>query len=95
MQTKVTQQQIQAALADQSRVSLANLPTPLDECTRLSRALTGGTEGPRIFIKRDDLTGQALGGNKVRHLEFRVGDVLARGCDIFISNPAHLELVPA
>ena len=84
MLTHVTQDQIQAALAAQPRVSLANLPTPLEECPRLSRALSAGAEGPRIFIKRDDLTGQALGGNKVRHLEFRVGDALARGCDTFI-----------
>ena len=75
MQTKVTEEQIQAALATQPRVSLANLPTPLEECTRFSQALGG----PRIFIKRDDLTGLAFGGNKARHIEFRIADALERG----------------
>ena len=84
MQTKVTVEQIQAALATQPRVSIANLPTPLEACPQLSRELSGGDNGPRIFIKRDDLTGQALGGNKVRHMEFRMGAALARGCDTFI-----------
>ena len=53
-------------LAALPRVRLAALPTPLDEAPRLAKALAGGGEGPRILIKRDDLTGFALGGNKVR-----------------------------
>src|SRR5215218_1998207 len=52
-------------------------PTPLEEAPRLSEALGG----PRILIKRDDLTGFAFGGNKVRALEFRMADVKAKGCD--------------
>ena len=84
MQTKVTPEQIQKALAAQPRVSIAHLPTPLEECPQLARALSGGEGGPRIFIKRDDLTGQAMGGNKVRHMEFRIGDALAHGADTFI-----------
>ena len=84
MQTKVTTEQIREALATQPRVSIAHLPTPLEECPQLSRALSGGKKGPRILIKRDDLTGQALGGNKVRHMEFRIGDAVARGADTFI-----------
>jgi 1-aminocyclopropane-1-carboxylate deaminase/D-cysteine desulfhydrase-like pyridoxal-dependent ACC family enzyme len=84
MQTKVTTEQIREALATRPRVSIAHLPTPLEECPQLSRALSGGEKGPRILIKRDDLTGQALGGNKVRHMEFRIGDAVARGADTFI-----------
>ena len=44
------------------RISLCALPTPLIEAKRLAESL----QGPRIFIKRDDLTGLALGGNKAR-----------------------------
>ncbi len=83
-QAYITPEELRSALASLPRVSLAQLPTPLEECPRLSGALSPSGTGPRIFIKRDDLTGQALGGNKVRHLEFRVGDALARGCDTYI-----------
>jgi len=51
---------------DVPRLHLAQLPTPLEEARRLSACLGG----PRIFFKRDDLTGVGLGGNKVRKLEF-------------------------
>ena len=61
------------------RVPIAALPTPLEEMPRLRAAL--GPDVPRLFVKRDDLTGLAFGGNKVRHLEFRVADVLAKGAD--------------
>jgi 1-aminocyclopropane-1-carboxylate deaminase/D-cysteine desulfhydrase-like pyridoxal-dependent ACC family enzyme len=55
-------------------------PTPLEEMPRLSEALGG----PRILVKRDDLTGLAFGGNKVRAIEFRMADVRAKGCDAFV-----------
>jgi 1-aminocyclopropane-1-carboxylate deaminase/D-cysteine desulfhydrase-like pyridoxal-dependent ACC family enzyme len=55
-------------------------PTPLEEAPRLSEALGG----PRILFKRDDLTGFAFGGNKVRAIEFRMADVKAKGCDAFV-----------
>ena len=54
------------------RVPIALKPTPLHEAPNLSRALGG----PRIFIKRDDLTGVAFGGNKLRNLEFRLAHAL-------------------
>lgn len=54
------------------RVSIALRPTPLHEMPNLSRRLGG----PRIFIKRDDLTGVAFGGNKLRNLEFRLAHAL-------------------
>ena len=66
------------------RKSLAFLPTPLAELARLSAALGG----PRVFMKRDDQTGLATGGNKARKLEFLVGDALARGCDSLVSGGA-------
>lgn len=63
------------------KASLGFFPTPLVELTRLSKALGG----PRIFMKRDDQTGLALGGNKTRKLEYLLGDALARGCDAVIT----------
>ena len=72
----------EAALARQPRVRLGHLPTPLEPLDGLTRALG---PGPRIFAKRDDCTGLALGGNKVRKLEFLVGEALAQGCDTLIT----------
>ena len=64
------------------REPVAILPTALEEAPRLRDAL--GANAPRIFIKRDDLTGLAFGGNKVRHLEFRLADMKAKGCDSLV-----------
>lgn len=63
------------------RVSLVAAPTPLEAEPNLSTALGG----PQILVKRDDLTGLVFGGNKVRELEFFVGDALAKGADIFVA----------
>lgn len=63
------------------RVSLAHAPTPLEPLDRL-RSVVGG---PRLWIKRDDCTGLAQGGNKARKLEFLVADALAQGCDTLIT----------
>jgi D-cysteine desulfhydrase/L-cysteate sulfo-lyase len=62
------------------RLRLAHLPTPLEEAHRLSDALGG----PRIYFKRDDLTGVGLGGNKVRKLEFILGRAVAEGADALV-----------
>ncbi len=62
------------------RAPLAHLPTPLEELPRFSAALGG----PRIYIKRDDCTGLAFGGNKTRHNEFLLGDALEQGADMFV-----------
>ena len=63
------------------RFPLAQLPTPVERLTRLSRELGG----PELLIKRDDQTGLALGGNKTRKLEFLVGDALAQGADTLVT----------
>ncbi len=63
------------------RRPLALLPTPLHELPRLSTAV-GGVP---IWIKRDDLTGFALGGNKVRKLEFLLADALRQGADTLVT----------
>ncbi len=63
------------------RVTLAQLPTPLHSLDRLSRSIGG----PRIWVKRDDLSGSTLSGNKVRKLEFLLAAALANGCDTVIT----------
>ncbi len=63
------------------RASLAHLPTPIEPLPRLSGLLGG----PAIFIKRDDQTGLATGGNKTRKLEFLVGHALESGADTLIT----------
>lgn len=68
-------------LSDFPRVSLAHLPTPLEFLPRLSEHLGG----PEIFVKRDDCTGLATGGNKTRKLEFSMGEAVQQGADTIIS----------
>jgi len=63
------------------RISLAHLPTPLEPLPRLSAALGG----PQIWIKRDDQTGLATGGNKARKLEFLAAEALAQGATTLIT----------
>jgi 1-aminocyclopropane-1-carboxylate deaminase/D-cysteine desulfhydrase-like pyridoxal-dependent ACC family enzyme len=64
------------------RERIAHLPTALEEMPRLREAL--GPQAPRLFVKRDDATGLAFGGNKVRHLEFRLGDIRTQGADTLV-----------
>jgi len=73
------------ALAEIPRFPLAQLPTPLQEARNLRTALGGPERSPRILIKRDDLTGLAFGGNKVRKLEFLVADALAAGATVLVT----------
>jgi 1-aminocyclopropane-1-carboxylate deaminase/D-cysteine desulfhydrase-like pyridoxal-dependent ACC family enzyme len=71
---------LRARIAKVPRTRLACLPTPFHEMPRLA-ALLGG---PRLFIKRDDLTGLALGGNKVRNWEFRLPELVQEGTEVAI-----------
>jgi 1-aminocyclopropane-1-carboxylate deaminase/D-cysteine desulfhydrase-like pyridoxal-dependent ACC family enzyme len=80
----ITCELLQQRVAQVPRVSLAKLPTPLEELPRFSAALGG----PRIFIKREDLTGLAFGGNKTRMLEFRMANALKEGADCIINGAA-------
>ncbi len=73
--------EIRSRFASIPRVSLALLPTPFHEAPRLAAAIGVG----RLFIKRDDLTGLAFGGNKTRNLEFRMADAVEQGADVFIA----------
>ncbi len=79
---------VRTALAEQPRVSLAQLPTPLQDAVRLREALGGPARCPRILIKRDDLTALGLGGNKARKLEYLVADALAQGATTLITTGA-------
>ena len=66
------------------QVDLGYFPTPLHECPRLSATLGG----PRIFMKREDCSGLAFGGNKVRQLTFTIGDAVAQGADTIVHGAA-------
>jgi 1-aminocyclopropane-1-carboxylate deaminase/D-cysteine desulfhydrase-like pyridoxal-dependent ACC family enzyme len=67
-----------------ARIELAALPTPLVAAPRLAEALGTGL----LYVKRDDLTGFALGGNKARSLEFLIADALQRGADTLVTGGA-------
>lgn len=66
------------------RVRLAQLPTPLEPALRLS----GQVGGPPIWLKREDLSGLALGGNKARQLEFLLADAIAAGAQAVVTTAA-------
>ena len=71
------------------RVLLGHAPTPLDPAPRLGAAL-----GIELWVKRDDCTGLALGGNKVRQLEFHLGEARARGADtVLVTGAVQSNLV--
>ena len=77
----MTRDELAARIAAHPRVRLTHLPTPLDPCPRLAAALGLGA----LYIKRDDLTGLAFGGNKTRHLEFTFADILESGADTVVA----------
>ena len=75
-------------MKDLPRYPLAQLPTPITDAVRLREALGGPSKCPRILIKRDDLTGLGLGGNKARKLEYLIADALAKGAHTVITTGA-------
>jgi 1-aminocyclopropane-1-carboxylate deaminase/D-cysteine desulfhydrase-like pyridoxal-dependent ACC family enzyme len=79
-QETLTLEELARRIGELPRVRLGELPTPLQELPRLSKALGG----PRIFMKRDDLTGLAFGGNKTRMFEFLLADALKAGADTVV-----------
>ena len=68
-------------LARFNRISLGHFPTPLERMDNLTKVLGG----PDIYIKRDDCTGLATGGNKTRKLEFLIAEALAAKADAVIT----------
>ena len=75
---------VQDLLSDFSRIHLCHQPTPLEEMPRLTTALGG----PRLWIKRDDCTGLATGGNKTRKLEFLMAAAQDAGADMVVTQGA-------
>ncbi|MEO1019222.1 MAG: D-cysteine desulfhydrase [Pseudomonadota bacterium] len=71
-------------LARFDRLHFAHLPTPLEPMPQLTELLGG----PKLWIKRDDCTGLATGGNKTRKLEFLIGEAMAQGADTIITQGA-------
>jgi D-cysteine desulfhydrase/L-cysteate sulfo-lyase len=72
-------------LADKyHRVELSHTPTPLE----LLKNLTKELEGPQIWVKRDDCTGLAMGGNKARQLEYYIGHGVSLGADTLLTTGA-------
>jgi L-cysteate sulfo-lyase len=71
-------------LAAYPRIRLGHFPTPFEFMPNLTKHLGG----PRIYIKRDDCTGLATGGNKTRKLEFLVAQALEQGADTLITQGA-------
>jgi 1-aminocyclopropane-1-carboxylate deaminase/D-cysteine desulfhydrase-like pyridoxal-dependent ACC family enzyme len=71
---------LERRLASLPRVPLVLGETPLHELPGLSRKLNR-----RVFVKRDDLTGLAFGGNKVRQAEFFIGEAIAAGADTIVA----------
>ena len=78
------EQMLAAAIAQLPRLPLGVRPTPLEALPRLTSTLGG----PPIYIKRDDLTGLAFGGNKTRMLEFSIADALQKGADTIVTGMA-------
>ena len=81
---RAREQQLEAALAALPRVDLALKPTPLEPMPRLSAALGG----PPLYIKRDDLTGLAFGGNKTRMMELALADARRKGAEVIVTGAA-------
>jgi 1-aminocyclopropane-1-carboxylate deaminase/D-cysteine desulfhydrase-like pyridoxal-dependent ACC family enzyme len=80
MDTRMTIPELRRAIDRLPRVALAHLPTPLEPLVRFSAALGG----PPIWIKRDDCTGLAFGGNKARHNEFLLGHALEQKAEMLV-----------
>jgi L-cysteate sulfo-lyase len=77
----MTAKELQRRIDKIPRVRLVNLPTPLEKMPRLTSAL----KGPQLWIKREDCTGLAFGGNKERKTEFSLGDALSKKADTVIT----------
>jgi D-cysteine desulfhydrase family pyridoxal phosphate-dependent enzyme len=81
----MTREELRERLASRPRLKLAHLPTPLDHASRFCGAIQGPAGVPDLWIKRDDMTGLAFGGNKTRQLEFVFADMVQQGCDVLVA----------
>ncbi len=80
LKATLTPQQLQNRLSKLPHMQIGHLPTPLEELPNLSAHL-----GRRIFVKREDLTGLAYGGNKARHYEYQIPHIQLQGYDTLIN----------
>ena len=84
MNTPISAADLRRRLDGLPRLELAALPTPLQELPRLSKALGG----PRLLVKREDLTGMAMGGNKIREFEYQIAQAVEGGYDVLLHGAA-------
>lgn len=77
----ISEEELQKKVDSFPRVKLVNLPTPLEKMPRLTKLLNG----PQLWVKREDSTGLAFGGNKERKTEFAFGDALSKKADTVIT----------
>jgi L-cysteate sulfo-lyase len=73
------------SLARMPRVALVDAPTPIQPLKRIEEVMGSALNGVKLYVKRDDLLGLGGGGNKLRKLEYLMGDAAAKGCDIIIA----------
>lgn len=80
----ISREELSARLDALPRLRFAALPTPMEALDRLSAHLGG----PRILVKREDLTGMAMGGNKIREFEYQIAQAVEGGCDVLVHSAA-------
>ena len=74
------------ALARMPRVALVDAPTPIQPLKRIEEWMGPALNGVKLYVKRDDLLGLGGGGNKLRKLEYLMGDAAANSCDAIIAS---------
>lgn len=74
------------ALARMPRVALIDAPTPIQPLTRIEEVMGPALNGVKLYAKREDLLGLGGGGNKLRKLEYLMGNAAAKGCDTIIAS---------
>jgi len=67
------------------RVALVDAPTPIQPLKRIEEVMGPALNGVKLYVKRDDLMGLGGGGNKLRKLEYLMGDAAAKGCDTIVA----------
>ena len=80
VETTLTTDELRERVDRLPRLPFGHLPTPLEYLPRFTQAIGG----PPVYIKRDDCTGLAFGGNKTRHNEFLIADALEKGAELVV-----------
>jgi len=76
---------LETTIGKMPRVQLIAGPTPIERLLRIEKSLGNALNGVRLFVKRDDVMGLGGGGNKLRKLEFLIGDAKSKGADTIIT----------